>query len=514
MRRLVLSRTTWLFFVIVWLAWACFTTRYAMLDDALIHLRYAEFLRSTHLITYDGVHPDYGTSSLLYVSLLAFLRGLTTSPLLPKIVSICAYFGLLASLWSISCRLKTSVWAKRLSVALLIGFLTPMAIRWLTDGMETSLTLLLITWVAILSHKIARAQTTSAWGWFALPVVGAALVLMRIELVMLACLVGLLLCGPQILFSSASRGQAVGRALALLTGTVIVMAVITLRFGHLLPDTALAKSGRPSIVPIFGVIHVTISSFMLGIGTTIIAIASAVIVLRKMTQRGVSKDRFFSWAIANASYWIILVLACVRGQAIQGIRYILWPLVFSSVWNILELEELEREYPAPAPASRSITAFTYAYVLLAILIIPMDAWYGFHAMMGRSKTFLQMRNSGLASLRGETIVAGDVGFISYFSQGNICDVDGLVNGRAVAALPPDLRYQRCAEAKPKALFLTSNQLRSLSSHLSLDDWSQCAVIDFQNVNSHDRHYLMLKKTDQSQLCAEVHQRDAHASGEE
>lgn len=514
MRRLLFSRTTWLFLVIVWLAWACFTTRYAMLDDALIHLRYAEFLRSTHHITFDGVHPDYGTSSLLYVSLLAFLRGLTTSPLLPKIVSICAYFALLATLWSISCRLKTSVWAKRLSIALLVGFLTPMAIRWLTDGMETSLTLLLITWVVVLCHKISRAQNTSAWGWIALPVVGAALVLMRIELVMLACLIALLLCGPQILFSSANRRQAFGRAVALLMGTVVVIAAITLHFGHLLPDTALAKSGSPSLGPVFGMIHVTISSFMLGIGTTIVAVASAVIVLLKMLQRGVAKDRLLSWAVANASYWIILVLACMRGQAIQGIRYILWPLVFSSVWNILELEELEQEYPAPAPGSRSVTAFTYAYILIAILIIPMDAWYGFHAMMGRARTFLQMRESGLASLRGETIIAGDVGFIGYFSQGNICDIDGLVNGRAVAALSSDLRYQRCAQAKPKALFLTSGQLRSLKSHLNLDDWSQCAVIDFQNVNSHDRHYLMLNKSDPSQVCAKVRRQDTHTSGEE
>lgn len=504
MRSLFLKRTTWLFLAIFWLGWVLFTTRYAMLDDALIHLRYASFLRTTHHITYDGLHPDYGTSSLLYVGLLAFLRGLTTSPLLPKVVSVCAYLGLLTTLWFMGNDLHKSVWAKRLWAALLIALLTPMAIRWLTDGMETSLTLLLITWVAILCNKVPRSSSMPVWGWIALPILGAVLVLMRIELVMLACLVSILIGGPQLLSSSEGR-QARGRMVALLFGTGLVMVAITLSFGHLLPDTALAKSGSLSIGPIFGILHVTASSFMLGIGVTVVAIASAAIVLLRMIHSHAPRQHLLLWAIANASYWIVLVLACMRGQSIQGIRYILWPLVFSAVWNILALEDLELEFPSPTLTSRSASALTWAYALLMLVIVPLDAWYGFHAMMGRAKTFLQMRDSGLASLHEDTIVAGDVGFIGYFSQANICDVDGLVNGREVAALPQSKRYQRCAEATPKALFLTAEQQEALGRYLNFQEWSRCAVVDFQNVKSNDRHYLMLPKVDMPRACAEVHQ---------
>jgi hypothetical protein len=71
---------TWLVICIVF-SWA------SILDDALIHLRYADNLLRTHQITYDGVHPNYGVSSLLYVSLLAVLRGFITSPNLPRGVS-------------------------------------------------------------------------------------------------------------------------------------------------------------------------------------------------------------------------------------------------------------------------------------------------------------------------------------------------------------------------------------------------------------------------------------------
>ena len=63
-----------------WLAGWMYLSWAAIQDDALIHLRYADNLFLYHFITYDGVHGDYGASSLLYVALLAVLRGLTASP--------------------------------------------------------------------------------------------------------------------------------------------------------------------------------------------------------------------------------------------------------------------------------------------------------------------------------------------------------------------------------------------------------------------------------------------------
>src|SRR5579875_1939779 len=63
-------------------------------DDALIHLRYAENLLRTHRISYDGVHANYGTSSLLYVYLLAFFCLFTQSPNLPKVLSCCVHLAL------------------------------------------------------------------------------------------------------------------------------------------------------------------------------------------------------------------------------------------------------------------------------------------------------------------------------------------------------------------------------------------------------------------------------------
>src|SRR4051812_17979013 len=51
----------------LWVAFWIWVGRYALLDDALIHLRYAHLLRRVGFVTFDGRTASYGTSSPLYV---------------------------------------------------------------------------------------------------------------------------------------------------------------------------------------------------------------------------------------------------------------------------------------------------------------------------------------------------------------------------------------------------------------------------------------------------------------
>lgn len=44
--------------VVVWLSYWLTETRYALLDGALIHLRYADFLYRYHALTFDGIHQS------------------------------------------------------------------------------------------------------------------------------------------------------------------------------------------------------------------------------------------------------------------------------------------------------------------------------------------------------------------------------------------------------------------------------------------------------------------------
>ena len=54
--------------------------------------------------------------------------------------------------------------------------------RWLTDGMETSLVILVVAGLALLAHRLAERPTDSAWRYAALMSGAAVLILFRIEL--------------------------------------------------------------------------------------------------------------------------------------------------------------------------------------------------------------------------------------------------------------------------------------------------------------------------------------------
>jgi hypothetical protein len=124
---------------LAWLSFMLYYTRFAMLDDALIHLRYATFLHRLHFITFDGVHHSFGTSSLLYVTMLAVLCGVTSSVMLAKLVSVIFYCGVAGLIgWQLRSVQRASM-GRRLFGGLLFIMLSAMSIRWLTDGMETSL---------------------------------------------------------------------------------------------------------------------------------------------------------------------------------------------------------------------------------------------------------------------------------------------------------------------------------------------------------------------------------------
>src|SRR5487761_818828 len=160
------------------LSWA------AIQDDALIHLRYADNLFRTHFITYDGVHASYGASSLLYVHLLAFLRAFISSPNLPRGASSFMHILLFLGTSVILVRFipRESLRTRLLSLILLFILVTPSAVRWLDDGMETGFALCFVALLCILAFQQSRRQTTTPLQYLALTALAFFTVLLRTEL--------------------------------------------------------------------------------------------------------------------------------------------------------------------------------------------------------------------------------------------------------------------------------------------------------------------------------------------
>jgi hypothetical protein len=126
-----------------------------------------------------------------------------------------------------------------------------------------------------------------------------------------------------------------------------------------------------------------------------------------------------------------------------------------------------------------------------------------NALLARSQTLKAFESDHLEVLEWQHGVAFDVGYIGYFTHANICDLAGLVNGRAAARLTRWQRAEACAASHPAFLFLKADQLYSLKSVLSVDDWDVCTHYDFVNLRSLDVHYLMLPAASASQTCRQI-----------
>jgi hypothetical protein len=151
----------------IWLALWLIPSRYAMLDDCFIHLRYADFLVKTHTITYDGIHRSFGTSSPLYVAVLALLRPV--------------FSGLIALLLTLCILPARSSLARALLCLLTFCLICPMGIRWLTDGMETSFQILFIVLLALITDAEMHASIRSIPRIIGLIAFGFLLTTLRIE---------------------------------------------------------------------------------------------------------------------------------------------------------------------------------------------------------------------------------------------------------------------------------------------------------------------------------------------
>src|SRR5262249_29767758 len=119
----------------------------------------------------------------------------------------------------------------------------------------------------------------------------------------------------------------------------------------------------------------------------------------------------------------------------------------------------------------------------------------------RSRTFLAMRSQHLERLRGRTGVAVDIGMIGYFSQGVICDLGGLVQGKAWAAADDRTRLKQCAQTSPDFIFTNHEQAEEIGKYVNLQSMVSCFDYRMPNVANDDVHTLFLARAYASSICA-------------
>ncbi|MGC4062601.1 MAG: hypothetical protein QM749_17855 [Aquabacterium sp.] len=455
-------------------------------DDAFIHLRYAQNLVSFGIPCYNPGQPSYGTSSPLYLYMLAALIKLgITTPWTTKAISL-LFHGVLVYQFAWMTQLAKGRKQLMLAASTLL-LCMPMSARWLNNGMETSIIAVLAT-TAGLGVFRPDLFKWSAWRWFWL---GFFACTVRIEFFALfaIALAQFMLMGP-----TSRRPHALGLVLGMLASIAQYMLV----FGTLTPDTAIAKSsgfsllmGIKTFVPTsLSVAGNVASATTLGMGLALILVAAGIETWRNRAARPVL---LLNWLGLLG----LIFMISARGQAIQGVRYFVFIIFYFAGTILLSSggKVVNRAKPAATPAtswSRLATAMVVLFLLDAVL-----SWPVVH---GRSQTTLAFMTQNLQVPDDTDCIGYDIGYFTYFTHCRIHDMAGLVNGRQSASMRTDVRLRSFVGQAFTLAYVNEGQLSTLEQTgiLSRQDYDIIAANEFPNVGywrsrDGDRHVLLKRK---------------------
>ena len=83
----------------------------------------------------------------------------------------------------------------------------------------------------------------------------------------------------------------------------------------------------------------------------------------------------------------------------------------------------------------------------------------------------------------------------------LCDLAGLVNGRAAARLSSAQRTEACVASDPDFLFVNTSQFGALNRYRDYSQWQVCGHYDFTNVSTPDSHFLIVRPELTRQVCS-------------
>ena len=479
-----------------------YITRNHFLDDTFIHLRIARNIIEKGIYSFNGIKKDFSTSSPLYTTILSLGLRIWDSPYLAKTINI-IFYVLNYSLISIFLLRTKNLNSLILSI-FLIGFSSPLGVRWLTDGMESSLVMLFAMIIAFILYSInkVKAGEYKKIFFFITFFFCSLSILLRIEFAFI-----ILWFIFSSVFTRSFSDKKLGfnnflsRKLPLFLSLLTSFSIIYINFGSFTPDTSLAKGGLKYDLSYFAfnLIRAHVSASIFGVSLILSLFISLYSIYKNSNNLNQNNQINFAYLI-NLSLPAIILLILIKGQMIQGIRYFIFIETFLISFNLL----ICNEYYLKKFTEHKKNYRYYIYLFIPLLISPW-LWHDFDVLnkisYGRTQTFLNLSNQDLRCLNNKNLIAWDVGMIGYFSKSVILDPNGLVNGRELAKLSEDDRLNQFIENNNlDYVFVNDKQMRQVGKYLNLTKWIKLGSYSFPNFNknSQDIHYLL--KSPKSESC--------------
>ncbi len=386
-------------------------------DDTYIHLVYARNVMQGEGWSFNPGEPSYGSTSPLWIFLLAPAAGTETSGLVAA--RVWGILAALASIWIFSILAGRFIRDQWLRLAALLLFATEVwFLRWTASGMESPLVALML--LLIFERASAEPETRREFLWLGLLTGLAAMT--RPEFYLLV----LVLPGLALLNSRWRRGWlplVLGAALPVATWLIFAK----LHIGSFLPSTASAKVETTSdfttvVAHAWKVLRILISSQ----GALLLVVGLGFLGVLANSLRGAELRRR-SWTffgILSAVWSILFLAAMLRGGVAMVSRYLLpvTPLVPLAAFFFLD-RWVERR-----------PSFKILAVAVVLLTLAPNLWLYQSKVLPHARHFTEDLKGvlgGMADYLRETAPPGsavaipDIGIMGYRSGLRVLDLVGL-----------------------------------------------------------------------------------------
>ncbi|MGH7491778.1 MAG: hypothetical protein ACREOO_05235 [bacterium] len=415
-------------------------------DDAFIHLRYIENLYQDQGFSFNPGEPSYGSTSPLWVLLLATLRPLFSNPVFAlKLVALVLALGAIIFFFLLSRQyFQEPVWVIAAGV---LFVLDPWFIKWTMSGMENGLNLVLLLsgfWWYL------RQRNSGKSNWLS-PILLGLCWLTRPEIVFFLGLI----FSDVLLFETKKKKAN----LALLA--VLVVAVMSpwliyaySNFSTVIPNTMLARNADETVsLPFtFTLTKTAKILFSNNLLELVVILLAGVASLNKSWR-----ERFFPGGMADyfvPVLWPVLLIAFyLAGKTNVMARYLLMVTPFMILLGLRALRAgLETVMRRPRVRLAALGVFC---VLVAAQLIFVQAKYTFFVTKFSNGMDDNLIDIGLWFAQNtppETVIAAhEIGAIGYFSQRKILDFSGLVCPEIVPYIRERRTFDFIKERKPDYL---------------------------------------------------------------
>ena len=402
-------------------------------DDLFIHLQFARNISTGNGFAFNPGQPVYGSSSALWVLLVAFL-GLFSQNflLLSKILGILFGVGSLLLFFKLSGDI-----IDKLSVSFLICVLLavdPWFSRWAASGMEVPAVAFFVI-LGIISHRKEIQREFEGFPFS--PIIFAIVTWLRPEGVMLFlfALISLLLNAPK-----GKKTATVLKALGIYVVTFLPWLLYAyFTFGRIIPTTAMVKSGggaslRGILIALFEFGKIYGATYLL------MGVLISLALLRYLRRGKPGLRRILNFARQNfliLAWVVILPLVYASRGLLAGSRYLTPSMILILIAGGLGIEYLL------SPEGRIRTGRKLIPILIILLLV-------FEPLLVNAITYGNVYQGGVIGYRqaheyigkwieantpeSAIIAAWDVGVVAYYSHRRIIDVAGLMD-------PEILKYE-------------------------------------------------------------------------